>query len=56
VLICFLLIWLVLFFSESIFRHIGRNGALIITKISGILIAAIAVRFIRQALQAIFHL
>jgi multiple antibiotic resistance protein len=56
VLICFILIWLVLRFSGSIYRIIGRNGALIITRIAAILIAAIAVRFIRVGITAIFGL
>ena len=54
--VCFFIIWLILFFSESIYRFLGRNGALIITKISAILIAAIAVRFIRQGVMAILGL
>ncbi len=55
-LICFFCIWLVFRFGEMIFKIIGRNGSLIITKISSILIAAIAVRFVRTAVQAIFGL
>ncbi|MFA6549172.1 MAG: MarC family protein, partial [Candidatus Margulisiibacteriota bacterium] len=53
-LICFFLIWLVFHFGEIIFRFIGHNGSLIITKISSILIAGIAIRFIRTAIQSIF--
>jgi multiple antibiotic resistance protein len=56
VLICFALIWLIFRFADTIYRFIGRNGALIITKISAILIAAIAVRFIRLGIQSIFKL
>ncbi|MFH1683462.1 MAG: MarC family protein [Candidatus Margulisiibacteriota bacterium] len=56
VLICFALIWLVFHFADLIFRVIGRNGSLIITKISAIIIAAIAVRFIRIGIQAIFKI
>lgn len=51
VIICFLLIWLVLYFSENIFCFLGRNGSLVVTKIAGIIMAAIAVRFIRQGIQ-----
>jgi multiple antibiotic resistance protein len=54
VFICFVFIWLALYFAENIYRFLGRNGALIITKIASILIAAIAVRFIRQGMMAIF--
>jgi small neutral amino acid transporter SnatA (MarC family) len=35
---------------------LGKNGSLILTKIASILIAAIAVQFIRQGLFSIFHL
>jgi len=56
VLVCFALIWLVLHFSENIYGFLGKNGSLVITKIAGILMAAIAVRFIRLSIQAIFHL
>lgn len=55
-LICFVFVWLTLHFGEHIYRVIGRNGSLIFTKIAAILIAAIAVRFIRQGITAIFHL
>ena len=51
VIICFLLIWLVLYFAENIFALLGRNGSLVVTKIAGIIMAAIAVRFIRQGVQ-----
>jgi multiple antibiotic resistance protein len=47
VIICFFSIWLIFRFGEQIYKIIGRNGSLIITKITAILIAAIAVYFIR---------
>jgi multiple antibiotic resistance protein len=50
ILICFFLIFLVLYFAENIYRFLGKNGTLIITKIAAILIAAIAVQFIRQGI------
>lgn len=56
VLICFFFIFLVFHFADSIFRLIGRNGSIIITRIAAILIAAIAVRFIRIGIQALFKL
>jgi multiple antibiotic resistance protein len=56
VLICFFLIWLIFRFSHVIYRFIGRNGSLIITKIAAILIAAIAVRFIRIGIMTLFNL
>ena len=51
---CFALIWLVLYFGESIYKFLGKNGSLILTKIAAILIAAIAVQFIRQGIMAVF--
>jgi multiple antibiotic resistance protein len=53
---CFAVIWLVLFFADHIYGFLGKNGALILTKVASILIAAIAVQFIRQGLFSIFHL
>lgn len=56
VFICFFAIWLVLNFAGIIYRFLGKNGSLIITKISAIIIAAVAVRFIRQGIEVVFHL
>jgi multiple antibiotic resistance protein len=53
---CFVAIWLVLFFADYIYGFLGKNGALILTKIASILIAAIAVQFVRQGICSIFHL
>lgn len=53
--LCFLLIWIVLYFADDIYRVLGHNGALIITKIAAIMIAAIAVRYIRIGIQSAFH-
>ncbi len=54
ILACFALIWLVLYFSEPIYKFLGKNGSLVLTKIAAILIAAIAVQFIRQGIMAVF--
>ncbi len=54
IFVCFLLIWLVLYYAEFIYKFLGRNGTLIISKIMAILIAAIAVQFIRQGIIALF--
>ncbi|MFH1387425.1 MAG: MarC family protein [bacterium] len=51
---CFILIWLILHFADQIYRVLGKNGSLILTKVAAILIAAIAVQFIRQGILAIF--
>ena len=54
ILACFALIWLVLFFAETIHGFLGRNGSLILTKVAAILIAAIAVQFVRQGVTGLF--
>jgi multiple antibiotic resistance protein len=54
ILACFVLIGLVLYFADAIYRILGKNGSLILTKIAAILIAAIAVQFIRQGIMAVF--
>lgn len=56
ILACFVLIGLVLYFADGIYRILGKNGSLILTKIAAILIAAIAVQFIRQGIMAVFFL
>jgi multiple antibiotic resistance protein len=53
---CFAVIWLVLYFADAIHAVLGKNGSLILTKIASILIAAIAVQFVRQGICSIFHL
>ncbi|MFA4844153.1 MAG: MarC family protein [Candidatus Margulisiibacteriota bacterium] len=52
---CFALIWLVLHYADAIYKILGKNGSLILTKIASILIAAIAVQFIREGILAIFR-
>jgi multiple antibiotic resistance protein len=51
IIACFFFIWLTLHFAENLYGLLGRNGALIITKIAAILIAAISIQFIRQGIQ-----
>lgn len=55
-LLCFLVVWIILNFSENIYKLLGRNGSLIITKISAIIIATIAVRFIKQGVEVFLRL
>ncbi|MCU0641108.1 MAG: MarC family protein [Candidatus Margulisbacteria bacterium] len=54
--VTFLLIWLVLYFAETIHRVLGHNGSILLTKVAAILIAAIAVQFVRQGIMAIILL
>jgi len=51
---CFVLIWLILYYADFIHKILGKNGSLIITKVAAIMIAAIAVQFIRQGIMAVF--
>ncbi|MCX8205165.1 MAG: MarC family protein [Candidatus Nezhaarchaeota archaeon] len=41
--------------SEAIFKALGRNGVRAVTRIIGLIIAAIAVSIIREGLQRILH-
>ena len=50
---CFAVIGITLIFSAPIYRILGRSGALIITKIMALLIAAIAVQLIRSGIMAL---
>lgn len=56
IIACFGLIWLILHFADPIYRILGKNGSLILAKISAILIAAIAIQFIRQGIMSILSL
>jgi multiple antibiotic resistance protein len=56
IIACFALIWIVLFFADHIYAILGKNGSLILTKIASILIAAIAVQFIRQGIMGIMRI
>lgn len=52
---CFALIWLVLHYADALYNILGKNGSLILTKIASILIAAIAVQYIREGILAILR-
>lgn len=51
---CFVLIWIILYNAELIHNILGKNGSLILAKIAAILIAAIAVQFVREGVMALF--
>lgn len=53
IIVCFLLIGLILHFGIYIYNILGRNGSLILTKIMSILIAAIAVQFVREGVVSL---
>jgi multiple antibiotic resistance protein len=46
VLITFVIVWLVLRFINPIYKILGRNGTLVITRLMAMFIAAIAVQYI----------
>jgi multiple antibiotic resistance protein len=52
---CFALIWLVLHYADAIYNILGKSGAMILTKIASIIIAAIAVQFIREGIMAVIR-
>ena len=56
VLLNFILIWLILRYVDQIYSILGKTGSVIISRVVSILIAAIAVQFIREGIQAIFKL
>jgi multiple antibiotic resistance protein len=54
--ISFALTYLIFRFVNLFFRLIGKTGADVVAKIMGMLLAAIAIQFIRQGLEAVFHI
>jgi multiple antibiotic resistance protein len=47
-------VWITLFAAQPISRHLGRTGINIVTRIMGLIIAAIAVEFIYRGLIELF--
>jgi multiple antibiotic resistance protein len=54
VLITFTIVWLILRYIDPIYRIIGKNGSLVITRVMALLIAAIAVQYILQGIKTSF--
>ena len=54
VLLTFILVWLILRYIEPIYRILGKNGSLVITRVMALLIASIAVQYIIQGVKASF--
>jgi multiple antibiotic resistance protein len=54
IFVCFIIIWLILRYADFLHKVLGKNGSIILSKISAILISAIAVQFIKQGILAIF--
>ena len=56
VLLNFVIIWLILRYVDRIYSFLGKTGSVIITRVISILIAAIAIQFIREGIQYIFKI
>ena len=56
VVITFLISLIIFRYVDILFRILGKTGSDVIAKIMGMLLAAIAVQFIRQGLTDIFHI
>lgn len=54
--ICFALSFAIFGYVGFLYRLLGKTGSDVVAKIMGLLLAAIAVQFIRQGLQEVFHL
>ena len=48
VAITFIIVWLILRFIDPIYRVIGKNGPLVITRVMALLIASIAVQYVLE--------
>lgn len=55
VLLTFAVIFIIFRSANLIFRILGNTGSDVVAKLMGMLLAAIAVQFIRQGIQAIFR-
>jgi multiple antibiotic resistance protein len=51
VLITFIIVWLILRFINPIYRVLGRNGSLVVTRLMAMFIAAIAVQYIVEGVK-----
>jgi len=54
IVLTFAITWVVMQYSTVILRVLGETGSDVIARIMGMLLAAIAVQFIREGVQAIF--
>jgi multiple antibiotic resistance protein len=51
VLLTFIIVWLILRFIDPIYRFLGKNGSLVITRVMALLIASIAVQYMLQGIK-----
>jgi len=52
VLLTFIIVWLILRFIDPIYRILGKNGSLVITRVMALLIASIAVQYMLQGIKS----
>jgi len=52
VLLTFIIVWLILRFIDPIYRILGKNGSLVITRVMALLIASISVQYILQGIKS----
>jgi len=51
VLLTFIIVWLILRFIDPIYRVLGKNGSLVISRVMALLIASISVQYILQGIK-----
>ena len=55
VIINFIISGIIFYWSDVIYEKLGHTGSMIIAKVMAIIIAAIAVKFIREGIVSLFH-
>ena len=56
VLINFIISGAIFYWADAIYEKLGHTGSMIIAKVMAIILAAIAVKFIREGIASFFHL
>lgn len=56
IIINFLVVFVIFRYVGIFYRYLGKTGSDVIAKIMGMLLAAIAIQFIRQGIQEVFHI
>ena len=54
VLLTFTIVWFILRYIHPIYRILGRNGSLVITRVMALLIASIAVQYVIEGVKTSF--
>ncbi|MFN3420491.1 MAG: MarC family protein [Armatimonadota bacterium] len=55
VIASFLITWLILMFGERFFQILGKTGSMVLAQVMALLLATIAVQFIRSGITNIWH-